>query len=129
MNDATIEKIRHILSKNKCVIFGYLFGSRVKGYAGIRSDWDIAVYFNEKCLKDWTRFWLEAEIERDIEEEVQVTVLNTVEEPVFGFEIVCEGLVLADKDREARILFESSVLRRYHDWNYFFERHRAVMSR
>ncbi|MBI4653667.1 MAG: nucleotidyltransferase domain-containing protein [Nitrospirae bacterium] len=123
----TLEKIRHILVKNKCVVFGYLFGSRVKGFAGIKSDWDVAVYFDVKCLKDWSRFYLEAEIEREIKEEVQVTVLNTVEEPVFAFEIINDGMVIADKDTEARILFESSMLRRHHDWDYFLKRHRALI--
>ena len=118
----TLEKIKKVLLENKCVVFGYLFGSRIKGYADIRSDWDIAVYFEVECLKDWSRFYLEAEIEKEIKEEVQITVLNTVEEPVFAFEIVSEGLVIVDKDTEARILFESSMLRRYHDWNYFLER-------
>jgi len=122
----TLEKIRGVLVKNKCVVFGYLFGSRVKGYADIKSDWDIAVYLNAKCLKDWSRFYLEAEIEREIKEEVQVTVLNVVEDTVFVFEVISEGIVLRDKNPEKRILFESSALRQYHDWNYFLDRHRAL---
>lgn len=121
----TLEKIKQVLAKNKHVVFGYLFGSKVKGFAGIKSDWDVAVYFNVEYLKDWSRFWLEAEIEKEIKEEAQVTVLNVVEEPVFVFEIISEGIVIIDKNLEARILFESSMLRWYHDWDYFLKRHRA----
>lgn len=124
----TLDKIEQILAKDKRVVFGYLFGSRVKGYADAKSDWDIAVCFNAKCLKDWSRFYLEAEIEREIKEEVQVTVLNSVDDPVFLFEIISSGIVIADKDARKRILFESIMLRRYHDWNYFLDRHRASMS-
>lgn len=122
----TFQKIKAILAKNKCVVFGYLFGSRVKGHADIKSDWDIALYFYPKCLKDWSRFYLEAEIEKEIKEEVQVTVLNVVEDPVFIFEVINNGIVLLDNDPETRILFESSALRRYHDWNYFLDRHRTL---
>ena len=122
----SLDKIRNILRKNKLVSFGYLFGSRVKGLAGTKSDWDVAVYFDVKGLKDWSRFWLEAEIERELKEEAQVTVLNVIEDPVFAFEIIKEGMVIVDKNPAARALFESSILRTYHDWNFFLERHMAL---
>jgi len=50
MNEVLFNKIQHlkeILSNQSSVIFAYLFGSRVKGYANEKSDWDIAVYFSE----------------------------------------------------------------------------------
>jgi len=118
-----LDKIKKILERNKLIIFGYLFGSRIKGLAGVKSDWDIAVYFNMKALKDWSRFWLEAEIEKEIKEKVQVTVLNVIKDPVFAFEIISEGIVIIDKNPEARIPFEASMLREYHDWRYFLKRH------
>jgi predicted nucleotidyltransferase len=119
-----LSKIKNILAKNKCVVFGYLFGSRAKGYADIKSDWDIAVYLRSECLKDWSRFYIEAEIERETGERVQVTVLNTIEDPVFVFEIINSGMLIVNKDNDNRILFESSALKRSHDWNYFLDRYR-----
>ncbi len=119
-------KIKQILEENKLVVFCYLFGSRAKGLAGVKSDWDIAVYFDMKGLKDWSRFWLEAEIERGIKEDVQVTVLNIIEYPVLAFEIISEGTVIVDRNTEARTLFEASMLRWFHDWNYFLKRHMAL---
>jgi len=124
----TLEKIKQVLAKDERVVFSYLFGSRIKGYADIKSDWDIAVYFYPKYLKDWSRFYLEAEIEREIKEKVQVTVLNVVENPLFIFEIINDGIVILDKDTDARTLFESSALRQYHDWNYFLDRHTTLTS-
>lgn len=121
-----LDKIKEVIKKNKNIAFCYLFGSRAKGFAGAESDWDLAVYFDVKELKRWSRFWLEAEIEREINKNVQVIVLNTIENPVFGFEIISCGNVIVDKNPEARILFETSVLRSYHDWNYFLERHMAL---
>jgi len=50
MNEVLFNKIQHlkeILSNQSSVIIAYLFGSRVKGYANEKSDWDIAVYFSE----------------------------------------------------------------------------------
>ena len=82
--------IIEILSKKSDILFAYLFGSKVKGYANERSDWDIAVYLNASKKKNdhWPEFELEAEISRIVGGMVQVTVLNGPLSPVFGFEIM-----------------------------------------
>jgi predicted nucleotidyltransferase len=119
-----IEKIREVLKANRLVEFAYLFGSRVKAKATKRSDWDIAIYFKKDphSLPLWTTFLLEAEIERQIGEEVQITVLNKIDSPVFLFQIISDGLLLLERSSNNSILFEASVLRRYHDWQYFLKR-------
>ena len=45
-----IQQIRDVLSKNKLVLFAYLFGSRALNKAGNMSDWDIAVYIEDDKL-------------------------------------------------------------------------------
>lgn len=124
-----LDRIRKVLKKDESVIFAYLFGSRTKGLAGEGSDWDVAIYFDKEALKDWSRFWIEAEMEREIKEKVQVTVLNNIEDPVFAFEIISGGAPIIEKNAEARILFEAAVLRRYHDWCYYLKRHGPVVQR
>lgn len=125
-----IGKIRKILKKKLLVEFAYLFGSRAKGVVGERSDWDIAVYFkkDQKKLPNWTVFYLEAEISKEIGEEVQITALNNLDSPVFLFQVIKDGLLLIDNNTEKRILFEAQVLKRYHDWEYFLRRHMASKS-
>jgi hypothetical protein len=54
---------------------------------------------------------------------VQVTVLNAPLSPVFGFEIIKDGVLLLDRDPKLRIDFENRILRQYHDWQYFLKRH------
>jgi hypothetical protein len=49
--------------------------------------------------------------------------LNGLDAPVFAFQIINKGILLVDKKPAERILYETSVLRRYHDWNYFLKRH------
>jgi predicted nucleotidyltransferase len=122
-----VEKIKKNLGANPIVEFAYLFGSQLRGTATKKSDWDIAVYFKKdlRSLSPWTTFILEAEIAREIEEEVQVTVLNNIDSPVFLFQIISEGLLLIERDSNNRILFEASVLRKYHDWQYFLKRQMA----
>lgn len=119
-----ILKASEIIRVNPLVDFAYLFGSRAKNTAGERSDWDIAVHFNKdpQKLPRWTAFYLEAEISREIGGEVQITVLNSLDSPVFLFQIISDGLLLADNDTGKRIIFEANVLKWYHDWNYILKR-------
>lgn len=122
-----LDKIKGILRTNSSVEFAYLFGSRAKGIADKRSDWDIAIYFRKdpRKLSKWTVFSLEAELSKEIGNEVQITVLNNLDSPVFLFQIINDGLLLVDSNQEKRILFEAQTLTKYHDWQYFLKRQMA----
>ena len=113
-----------ILQEQSSVAFAYLFGSKAKGYANELSDWDIAVYFSDPMDKigHWPAFELEAKLARAVGERVQVTVLNALVSPLFGFEIVKDGIVLLDRDQNLRMEFENRILRYYYDWQYFLKR-------
>jgi len=110
--------------KNPSILFAYLFGSKVKDYANEKSDWDVAVYFAEPMErnKTWLAFELEAELSKVVGAVVQVVVLNEPIPPVFGFEIVKDGVVLLDRDKNFRMDFENRTLRDYHDWQYYLKR-------
>ena len=88
------------------------------------SDWDIAIYFKESLRKNnhWAAFELEAELSRAIGGTVQVIVLNNPLPPVFGFQIVKDGIVLLDRDPDLRMDFENRTMRHYYDWQYFLKR-------
>lgn len=113
------------LKENRGVDFAYLFGSRAAGRAGDASDWDIAVLFVKNPHREsaWCVFDLEAELSHGIGEETHIVPLNGLDSPVFQFQVVSKGLVLADNNPAARVSYEVGVLRRYHDWRYFLERH------
>ncbi len=119
-----IGQLVEILHGRFSVVFAYLFGSKVKGYANEKSDWDIAVYFSEPLEKigQWPAFDLEAELSMAVGAKVQVIVLNTPLSPVLGFEIVKDGMVLLDRDENLRMEFENRILRHYYDWQYFLKR-------
>lgn len=119
-----IQCLKELLTSQSSVIFAYLFGSRVKGYANDKSDWDIAVYFSEPLenIGLWPAFELEAKLSRAIASTVQINTLNSHVSPVFGFKIVSEGILLIDKNEEIRMDFENRVLRYYYDWQYFLKR-------
>lgn len=119
-----IQRLKEILNDQQSIIFSYLFGSRAKGYANEKSDWDIAVYFSEplKNLGLWPAFELEAKLSRAVGATVQIAVLNNPLSPVLHFKIVSEGIILSDKNEDIRMDFENRVLRNYYDWQYFLKR-------
>jgi predicted nucleotidyltransferase len=120
-----IRRVTRILKGNTSIEFAYLFGSQAKGTADEKSDWDIAIFYKKdpQKLPQWTMFYLESEISREIGKEVQIISLNNLDSPVFLFQIISNGILLVDKNTEKRILFEAQVLSKYHDWHYFLRKH------
>jgi predicted nucleotidyltransferase len=120
-----IKRVKKLLKSNPAVEFAYLFWSQVKGTADERSDWDIAIFFKKdpQKLPRWSLFYLESEISGEVGKEVQITALNNLDLPVFLFQIINHGILIADKNTEKRILFEARALSKYHDWHYFLRRH------
>jgi len=116
--------IVEILSKRFNIVFAYFFGSKAKGYTNERGDWDIAVYLREliKQNNNWPEFELEAELSRAVGATVQIIVLNVPLPPVFGFEIMKDGVVLLDRASNLGMDFENRTLRHYYDWQYFLKR-------
>jgi len=122
-----------MLSTRSDVLFAYLFGSNVKGYANSESDWDIAIYFKQNLKQNgrWPEFELEADLSHAIGAQAQVIILNRPLAPVFGFEIIKHGFVLIDRNPNLRSDFENRILRQYYDWQYYLnrqmeaERHRS----
>ncbi len=127
MLESEINKIKNVLANDDRIVFAYIFGSRAKGIAGDRSDWDIAVYVTEKAGQTITAifsFYIEADIARVLgTDDVQVVILNGLDAPLLGFEIIKDGVLLLDRDTEKRIEFEARTLGQYHDWQYFSKRH------
>jgi predicted nucleotidyltransferase len=120
--------IIELLNKQPHILFAYLFGSRVKGYANKRSDWDIAIYTTDSIRENgrWPAFELEARLSRAVKATVQVTILNTPLPPVFAFEILKDGILLIDRELNLRMDFENKILRHYYDWQYFLNRQMEV---
>jgi predicted nucleotidyltransferase len=123
-----IKPIIDLLNKQPHILFAYLFGSKVKGHANERSDWDIAIYITDSIRKNglWPAFELEAQLSRAVKATVQVTILNTPLPPVFAFEILKDSILLIDREPNLRMDFENKILRHYYDWQYFLNRQMEV---
>lgn len=125
-----MEAIKSTLSKDQSIAFAYLFGSKVKNKESYRSDWDIAVYIKDELLEKnpvWQKFNIEDKLSAVLKTDaIDVVILNRLDNPLLGFEIISKGLLLLSKDEESRLTFEGEVLGRYQDWEYFMKRHMEV---
>lgn len=126
-----MEAIKSTLSKDQSIVFAYLFGSKVKNKEAHRSDWDIAVYIKDELLEKnpvWQKFNIEDKLSAALKTDaIDVVILNRLDNPLLGFEIINKGLLLLSKDEESRLTFEGEVLGRYQDWEYFMKRHMEVV--
>lgn len=122
-----IDAIKSTLSKEQSISFAYLFGSKVKNKESYRSDWDIAVYIKDEFLEKnpvWQKFDIENRLSIVLETDaVDVVILNSMDNPLFGFEIITKGVIILNRDDELRVSFEGEALGRYQDWQYFMKRH------
>jgi len=107
-------------------LFAYLFGSRTNDTATLTSDIDIAVYIRDEgeiSLMD-IKMSLHADLCRALQRnDVDLVVLNSISNTLMLENIVRQGSVIYDTDREAREDFEVLALHRAID----FRTHRKAI--
>ena len=116
-----LEKIFKLYSEIKLV---YLFGSRVSGRVGPLSDYDFAVYLDEKDSKK--RFDIRLELMAKIGEilktdHVDVVIFNDTESPELKYNIIKEGRVIFEKE-PFKVLLEPRILNEFFDFREMLRR-------
>lgn len=108
-----------------CVNFAYLFGSIVRGDINELSDVDIAVMLDESLSKK-DMFNKELDLISELtcvlkSDKIDLVVLNDAP-LLLKYNIVKDGHVLKS-DETKRIAFETGVMSRYLDEQYYIKRH------
>ena len=111
----------------------YLFGSTATGKAGPLSDVDVAVLLDESRLKPERGFGLQAALISDAMHacrrlDVDVVLLNYAT-PLLAYEVVREGKVLFERNRDARVAFEARAVGHYLDLKPFYQVQRSYLKR
>jgi len=116
-------KIRPIFEKDRDVLFGYIFGSQVTGKTDFESDVDIAVFLDEKRVKDMfkKRLSLIGKLEGVLKKTTEVVVLNEIKSIFFKFVIIKEGRVVFERDHSQRVDFELKTMQDYYDYEPFLD--------
>jgi len=111
------EKIREIAEKYQLKLV-YLFGSQATGKTGPLSDYDFAVYLDEK--KSEKRFDIRLKLIAEISEifktdKVDICVLNDIESPELKYNIIREGKIIFEKE-PFKLIVEPRILNEYFDF-------------
>jgi predicted nucleotidyltransferase len=119
-------KLKSLFKQEKEVLFAYLFGSAAigKGF-NFKSDVDLAVYLDEKKVKDTfqKRLRLMSETEKVLKRETEVVILNDINSVFFKFVIIKEGKLIFERNHEKRVDFELKTIQDYFDFELFIEKY------
>lgn len=110
---------KKIFKKYPQVKLAYLFGSQANGTAGPMSDYDFAIYLNEKNSQK--RFDVRLKLMSELSlllktDAVDVIVINDTESPDLKYDIIKEGKLLLEK-APYKLLVEPKILNEYFDFN------------
>jgi len=125
MDEKILEQIKEIFAARKEVKLAYLFGSRAAGRVGPLSDYDFAVYFDEKTTRSEMsdlQFDLMGETSDLLKtDEVDVLVLNSLDNPVLKFHTIAYSKLLLERDGY-KIKIEPIIMSQYFDHKTQLER-------
>lgn len=100
----------------------YLFGSVAEGQAGPLSDLDVGVLLAEPAARSYSmdrRLTLIADVGHACRRpDVDVVILNEAT-PLLAYEVVGQGLLLFERDRDQRVAFEARAAGQYLDFAPF----------
>jgi len=103
----------------------YFFGSRATGTNGPLSDYDFAVYYNEK---DATKiFGLKSQLHDKLSrllktDNIDIVTLDTAEGPELKYQIIKDGQLIFEQE-PYRVLIEPKILNEYFDYKMMMQKY------
>jgi hypothetical protein len=117
--------IRKVFKAHPSVKLAYLFGSTAKGDRGPMSDYDFAIFLDERDKQEITRvrFKLIDELSRTLKtDKIDVVMLNDTESPELKYNILQEGELIFERD-PFRVIVEPQILNEYFDFYLSLKKH------
>lgn len=119
------KKIKSIFASYPEVKLAYLFGSRANGQTGPMSDYDFAVYLDEKdAMKRFnTKLTLMSDLGRLLKsDDIDVVILNDIDNPILSYHVISEGRVLYEQE-PFKVMIEPGILNQYCDFKQEMIKH------
>lgn len=118
MNKEQEAKVKAIFEAREEVKLAYLFGSQARHDAGPLSDYDFAVHFGG--LPAMEAFNLKLALLNDLSralgtDAVDLVVLDNIDAPELGYQIVSEGRLLVDRE-PYKVIVEPKLMNAYFDF-------------
>lgn len=117
MPELNLEILRDALASESEIVFAYLFGSCLTREQTALSDIDVAVYPARTLTLDERLGVIQRLGKKTTYENLDITFLDRSENLDLLRTITTHGLVLADKNVDARELFEVRVQHEFFDFN------------
>lgn len=118
------------MSRHPSVGAAYLFGSRAVGNTHARSDYDIAVYFNEDDVlkRNDTLYKISGEIARALgSDDIDIHSLRDLRAPELKYHIIAQGKIIFERE-PFRLIFEPRILNEYFDFMYLLRKYHLTRS-
>jgi len=112
------EQLQQALAAEEAVLFAYLFGSVAAGETTPLSDVDVAIYPTQKLTLDDRLGIIQCLGKKTKLENLDVTFLDRLENLYILAAIIDHGVVLVDKNPDARKLFEVMKQHQFIDFKY-----------
>lgn len=116
LHNSDIEKkLAGFLSDYPEIAFAYLFGSQATGKATMKSDVDIALFFNENQQPDMDQLLqIEDRITSLLKQEIDILVLNNAT-PVIRMQVLKKGKRIFENAHQSFIRFFIKTVNEYDD--------------
>lgn len=117
--------LKSAFSADSAIGFVYLFGSRARGDEGPKSDYDIAVYFDEydPARRHQALVRLSDAISQVLHFDlVDVKSINDIQSPELKYHILHEGILLYEHG-PSRVVIEPRMLNEYFDFVYLLKKY------
>ncbi len=118
-------KLSGIFEKEPSVGLVYLFGSQATGKTGPLSDYDFAIYFDEKDVvkRTNTLFGLAGEISLVLKtDKIDAHSLNDLDAPELKYSIIKDGALIFERE-PYRVIVEPRILNEYFDFTYLLRKY------
>lgn len=118
------KNLKYIFERYPEIKLVYIFGSKAKNKGGPLSDYDFAVYFDEKDKNKMfkIKFQLFNDISRFLKtDKVDIVILNLSLSPELKYNIIKEGKLVYEKE-PFKTLLEPKIFNDYFDFRYLLRK-------
>ena len=120
MDKEQLKDLELIFRTYSAIKLVYFFGSKATGKEGPLSDYDFAVYLDEKDKKRIfdIKFTLMDKISRVFKtDKIDIVILNLTESPELKYSIISEGRLIYENE-PYRLIVEPKILNEYFDFRH-----------
>lgn len=127
MGEPVLGKLAELFKSEEKILVAYIFGSRAKGSAISKSDYDIAVLLSEtpQRLLDYYLHLIN-KLTEVLGDNVDLIILNTAP-PMLKYQVIKNGRAIYIRNERARITFEARAIGEYLDFSRALRRYNECL--